>query len=177
MKIPLIAALLCCATPLAAAEFRFDQSSSTLEFVGQYDGDELPGVFRAFRGTAQFDPTAPLATRFQTEIDIASVDTDYDDRDDVLRGPDWFDAASHPQARWESSGDCVAMDATLQCPGTLSLRGVSKSTPLTLRINTDGSLSGEAQVNRRDFGVGQGEWDDPNTIADLLTVRFVLRAS
>ena len=70
-----------------AATFRFDASNSELGFTGDYGGEAVPGVFRTFSGTAEFDLAKPLATRFRTEIDVASLDTDYAERDDTLRTP------------------------------------------------------------------------------------------
>lgn len=160
----------------SATEFRFDASNSRLEFIGDYGGEAVPGVFKQFSGTASFDLAHPLATRFSTEIDVASLDTEYGERDDTLRASDFFDAEQYPKATWVSTGDCVALDASLQCPGTLTLRGATHPVPLTISPNADGSvLEGKATLDRSQFGVGGGDWADPETIAHAVAIRFTLK--
>lgn len=160
----------------AAAEFRFDASNSRLEFTGDYGGEAVPGIFKQFSGTASFDPAAPLATRFKTEITVASLDTDYPERDETLRSADFFDAEAHPAASWQSSGDCTLQGAELSCPGSLSLRGATHPVPLTIKPSADGSLiEGVATLDRSQFGVGSGDWADPETIAHRVAIRFTLR--
>lgn len=162
----------------SAAEFRFDATSSELAFTGSYDGEPVPGVFRTFSGTATLDPAAPLATRFRTEIDVASLDTDYADRDEVLKAAEFFDAALHPKAVWASSGDCRLAGAALECPGTLTLKGRTHEVPVTITIGSDGrSVEGRSTLRRTAFAVGEGEWADPETVGDEIAVRFRLTLS
>lgn len=159
-----------------AATFRFDAGNSELAFTGTYDGEAVPGVFRRFSGTAEFDLAQPLATRFRTEVDVASLDTDYADRDDTLRGPEFFDVEAHPSARWESTGDCSAAGARLSCPGTLMLKGVTHPVLIDIAPSADGrSIEGRATLARNQFAIGSGEWADPETIADAVEVRFRLQ--
>lgn len=158
----------------AAAEFRFDAGNSELAFEGDYGGEGVPGVFRRFSGSAVFDPADPAATRFTVEVEVASLDTDYADRDEVLRDADWFDAAAHPQARWVSSGPCSVDGAALACPGELSLKGVTRPAPLAIRIAAPATLEGSATLARREFGIGGGPWDEDGTIGETVAVRFRL---
>lgn len=167
---------LLCSAAATAAEFRFDASSSQLEFTGDYGGEAVPGIFKKFSGKASFDPTAPLSTRFETEIDVSSLDTDYPERDETLLSTDFFDAGQHPTARWVSSGDCTLADGALQCPGNLTLRGAAHPVPLTIKASADGrELSGTATLDRSQFGVGSGDWLDPETIAHRVAIRFTLK--
>jgi polyisoprenoid-binding protein YceI len=171
----LLAALLAAlgAGSATAAEFRFDASSASLGFEGSYGGEPVPGKFHRFSGSANFDPAAPTAARFDVSIDVASLDTEYPDRDDVLKSPEWFAVEQHPEARWVSTADCAAAAPGWRCPGELTLRGVTRAVPID--VGAEGAaVVGRATLNRRDFGVGSGEWDDPETIADIVTVSFRL---
>jgi polyisoprenoid-binding protein YceI len=160
----------------SAAEFRFDATSSELAFTGSYDGEPVPGVFRQFSGSATLDPAAPLATRFRTEIEVASLDTDYADRDEVLRAAEFFDAAMHPKAIWASDGDCRIAGPSLECPGTLTLKGRTHDVPVTITIGGDGrSVEGRSTLKRTAFDVGEGDWADPETVGDEIEVRFRLK--
>lgn len=168
--------LLCASSVASAAEFKFDASNSELGFTGDYGGEAVPGVFKQFSGKAQFDPAQPLATRFETEIIVASLDTDYGERDDTLRGPEFFDVEAHPKARWVSSADCSVAGASLSCPGTLTLKGVSHPVALIIAPSADGrSIEGKANLERDQFAIGSGDWADPTTIANSVEVRFKLK--
>lgn len=181
MRIALATAALVALTGLPATlpaqdALRFDASNSSLGFEGRYDGEPVPGVFRSFSGRVVWSPTDPLATRFEVEIDVGSLDTDYPDRDEVLKDPDWFDTAGHPVARWASTAGCTLAGGALDCPGELTLRGTTRDVPIRVEAGEDGRvLSGRASINRRDFGVGGGDWDDPAMIDEQVAVTFTLR--
>jgi polyisoprenoid-binding protein YceI len=174
--IRILVSTLLLASTANAATFRFDANNSELGFTGDYGGEAVPGVFRRFSGTAEFDLAQPLATRFATEIDVASLDTDYADRDETLRGPEFFDVEAHPSARWVSTGDCSAAGASLSCPGTLTLKGATHPVALVITPSADGrSIDGKATLARDQFAIGSGEWADPETIANAVEVRFKLQ--
>ena len=159
-----------------AASFHFDASNSELGFTGDYGGEAVPGVFKKFSGKADFDLAHPLATRFDTEIEVASLDTDYAERDDTLRDAEFFDVETHPRARWVSTGDCTAGATHLSCPGTLTLKGVTHAVSLEISPGADGrSIQGKAVLSRDQFSIGSGEWADPETIANAVEIRFKLQ--
>ena len=158
-----------------AADFVFDQSASQLTFTGSYDGEPIAGKFEKFSGTLKVDFTQPKNAAFDVTISVASLNTDYQDRDDTLRGEEWFDAAKFPIARFASSGACSANAAALSCPGTFTLHGISKTLALVIQIDAKTqTLTGKAAINRHDFGVGSGEWDASGVIGDSVNVEFRL---
>src|ERR1019366_5095959 len=53
------------------------------------------GQFKSYRGTLRLDPKDFTRSRFEGEIDVASVDTGNVDRDNHLRTNDFFDAPNH----------------------------------------------------------------------------------
>jgi polyisoprenoid-binding protein YceI len=62
-------------------------------------------------------------------------------------------------------------------PGKLMLRNVTREVPIEFTFEQkDGSawLKGSARLKRLDFGVGQGDWKDTETVANEVKVNFVL---
>jgi polyisoprenoid-binding protein YceI len=162
--------------PAAAAELKFDAANSELGFTGVYGGEPVPGKFKTFSGSVVFDVAKPLATRFTTTIEVASLDTDYSDRDDTLRGTEFFDAEKYPKASYASTGDCTMADGQLSCPGTLTLHGVTQPVALDVTPSADGSsMEGNATLDRSQFGIGTGDWADPESIANNVEIRFKLK--
>jgi polyisoprenoid-binding protein YceI len=170
LSIWLLATLAATQTPAAEKSLAFDQASAKLEFIGEYDGEPIEGRFERFSGKAVLGANA--LPSFRVEVDVASLNSDYADRDEVLRNSDWFDVVAHPKATYVSTAACTVQAKALLCPGTLTVRGKSASVPLQIKLAADGSMEGNASMDRRTFGVGKGEWDDMGVIGQSVQIRF-----
>jgi len=103
----------------------------------------------------------PLASSVTAEIDLSSIDTGAEQRDGHLRSPDFFDTENHPLMTYRSTAVRVEGDRYV-VDGELSLKGVTRSVPLTLEPNgfgpdayggTRAGFTATAEINRPDFGV------------------------
>ncbi len=102
-----------------------------------------------------------LDSSVTAEIDLASIETGAEQRDAHLRSPDFFDTENHPQMTYRSTG--IRRDGgDFILDGELTLKGVTRSVPLTLEVNgfgpdayggTRAGFSATAEINRQDFGV------------------------
>jgi polyisoprenoid-binding protein YceI len=156
-----------------APSWTFSSANSRLLFQGSYEGSPIDGKFAAFNGTVTWHDKQP--TKFEVEIEVASLDSEYAERDEVLKGNEWLDVEQHPKAHYRSTADCALTEGALLCPGELSLRGITKAVPL--RIFLDGAkVKGEAEINRKDFAIGTGEWDELGVIGERISVSFELSA-
>jgi polyisoprenoid-binding protein YceI len=121
------------------------------------------GQFRGYRATlVRLDPKDFTKSRFEGEVDVASVDTGNPDRDAHLRTNDFFDAPNHPTITFRST-KIEAKDAgDYRVHGDLTIRGVTQ--PVTLDVEYHGTsknpygktvtgLSATGTINRKDFGV------------------------
>ncbi|WP_460813048.1 YceI family protein [Luteimonas pelagia] len=163
--------LLLCAPAAQAADY-LQAPGSTLAFAGEYEGEVFTGRFPGFRTTLSFDPAAPAEARLAVTIPLAGVDTDSRDRDDTLRGRDFFDAARFPEARYEAAGVQALGGGRYRADGTLTLRGVSLPVPLefTWSAGPRPVLQGRATVSRLAFGIGGGDWADTGVLPDAIAV-------
>ena len=102
-----------------------------------------------------------LASSVAAEIDLSSIDTGAEQRDAHLRSPDFFDTDNHPLMTYRSTG-IRAKGEDFVVDGELTLKGVTKSVPLTLELNgfgpdpyggTRAGFTATAEINRQDFGV------------------------
>lgn len=152
-------------------------AASTLSFIGVQQGAELEGRFESFDAQIRFAPEAPAAGRFEVIVAIASIDTDYDDRDEALRGPEFFDVERWPEGRFVAERFTSAGGDAYEAEGELTLR--DRTLPLTVPFTfsaegTDATLAGEVAISRLEFGIGQGEWTDTTYVGDEVIVRFHL---
>src|ERR1700753_3283174 len=68
---------------------------------------KVRGRFRTFDATIQTSETAEQSS-VQAEIDLSSIDTGNEQRDDHIRSADFFDVTVHPKMTYRSTG--VAAD-------------------------------------------------------------------
>ena len=172
------ALLLAAAAPVAgAADYRAGPGS-TLGFSSSFEGEAFTGRFARFTPTIRFDPAKLAASRFDVAIDLASVDTQSDERDEALRSTEFFNVRKLAQARYIATRFRALGKGRYVAEGTLRLNGVSRPVPLTFSWTPGAKpvLNGTASLKRLEFGVGTGDWADTSVLPDAVSVttRLVL---
>jgi polyisoprenoid-binding protein YceI len=172
-----VARLILCATLLALAEpvieaepraWEIDYGASRLEFVAEQAGAAFRGRFERFTADIRFDPEALDASAAVVRIDTASVATFDAERDGILTGDGWFESARFPEARFEVAR-FEPLDGGFRAEGTLTIRDVQ--VPVTFDFEpTPAGLRGHAVLDRLAFGLGAGEWADPQWIGHSVGV-------
>jgi polyisoprenoid-binding protein YceI len=121
---------------------------------------KVRGKFTSFSGelvTGQ-DPSDSSVT---AEIDMASIDTGNEQRDGHIRSADFFEVEAYPTMTYRSTGVRVEGGEYI-LDGDLTLKGITKSVPLSLELNgfgpdpyggTRAGFTAIGEINRRDFGV------------------------
>lgn len=143
--------------------YEVDSEHSNVMFKVRHLGvSTVTGRFNRFAATFWYDPTNPAATRVTATIDVASVDTDNERRDNHLRSEDFFWADSFPTMTFESRQVKKTGDDEFEVAGDLTIRGVTL--PVVLEIEIEGTgktgrgeplmgLVGETEINRLDYGL------------------------
>lgn len=163
--------------PAFAADY-VQAAGSSLTFASKYEGEVFTGRFPNFATRLSFDPQQLATSKLDVTIPLAGVTTANDDRDESLKGGEFFAITKFPQARFTSSKFRSLGGNQYAADGTLSLRGVSKPVTLTFTWAPGAQpvLTGKATVKRLDFGVGTGDWEDtaliPNEVAVSTKVVF-----
>lgn len=169
-------AFLLCPAALAGPR-EADAGSGKLEFSATQADAKFSGAFKRFHVRLDFDPAAPAQGRLDVIVDAESIDTQDGERDEILRGPDFFAVEKHPRAeyhatRFERAG------SGWRAEGELTIRGVKKPVPVNFTLVPDGSttvMKGTASLKRLEFGLGQGEWAETEWVGDAVDVRFELK--
>jgi polyisoprenoid-binding protein YceI len=172
MRAFLMFALLSAVTAVQAGDY-VAQPGSTLGFTASYQDEAFEGSFARFTPAIRFDPADLASSRFDVRIVLASAGTDNAERDEMLLGSEFFDAAGVPEARYIATRFRALGGNRFVAEGTLSLRGVSK--PVALAFTwTPGAkpvLAGEATLSRLAFKVGTGDWTDTELLPDAVKVK------
>jgi polyisoprenoid-binding protein YceI len=176
---PCVAAGAASAPPVT--HYLLDAPKSSLEFTFQQAGAQNKGKFTRFPVSFDFSPDNLAGSRLEVTVEIGSLDTGDQERDDTLRGADLFAVTKFPQAHFAAS-QFNKTAGGYEAIGKLTLRGVTRDArvPFTFRTADEhgvavGYMSGKTTVRRLDFGVGQGEWKATDQVGNEVGVSFALR--
>lgn len=158
----------------AATTYVLDPAGGQLSFAFVQAGAENTGQFPKFDVKLTLDDRKPDDNRLDVQILIASLDTQDEERDEILRSADFFDLAKHPTASFVSKRIKRFAAGRYVAAGTLTIRGVAREVQVPFTF-ADGRMSGSTTIRRLDFGVGQGEWKSTEWVGNDVKVSFALR--
>lgn len=145
------------------AKFTVDQSHSNVSFeVKHMMVSKVKGRFESYSADVEAEDLTDLTTAsIRFTIDVASINTNNEDRDNHLKSADFFDAENYPEITFEATK--IEKDGDdYKVTGDLTIRGVTK--PITFDVEFGGKATNpwgvevygfeaEAKLNREDFGL------------------------
>jgi polyisoprenoid-binding protein YceI len=143
-----------------AGTWKADLEHSKIAFSVRQLGMKVHGRFTEFDITIVTGED-PLDSMVSAAIDLASLDTGNEKRDEHIRSDTFFDVAKHPTAGYNSTGIRRAGEGWV-IDGDLTLHGVARNVPLAVAVTGFGpgpnggrraSFTATAQVNRGEFGI------------------------
>ncbi len=143
--------------------YTIDPAHSRLGFVARHAMvTKVRGAFNEFEGTAVLDGDNPANSHAEVTIQAKSVDTRQPQRDDHLRGNDFFAMGEFPTITFVSTGARQVDDTNFELIGDLTVKGVTKSVTIPFEYqgaaqdpfgNSRVGFEGSVAINRKDFGV------------------------
>ena len=173
----------------AAGSYSFDTAHSAIGFRVKHMGlVDVPGYFRDFSGTVNFDAKDVTKSTVQFTAQMTSVDTGVAPRDKHLRTADFFEVEKYPEMSFKST-KVEKKGKNMLVTGDLTMKGVTKQVSIPFKIagflpadqRSGGKMgvTAETVINRRDFGVNYGS-NMPNGVAvlsDNITVNLQIEAN
>ncbi|MGF7120304.1 MULTISPECIES: YceI family protein [unclassified Rhodococcus (in: high G+C Gram-positive bacteria)] len=145
---------------LSAGTWAIDQSHSTVGFMVRHlVVSKVRGTFNDFSGSITVGEDGLPSV--QAEIQVASIDTNSEQRDGHIKSADFFDVEQFPTATFVSTGVRPA-GSNFVVEGEFTLHGVTKPVELALEflgVNPgmgNGPVAGfeaSTTINRKDFGI------------------------
>jgi len=171
--VPTLGALLLAASQAGAQGVLIDKSE--IRFLSRQMGVNVEGRFRKWKANIVFLPKDLGHSKADLEIDLASIDLASEDSETEVKGKVWFDTAKFPVARFTSRAIRETGADRYEIAGALTIKGITKDAlvPIALKKDAAGNsvAEGSFTVKRLDFHIGEGEWADPTTVANDVTVR------
>ncbi|HEU4391550.1 MAG TPA: YceI family protein [Blastocatellia bacterium] len=147
----------------AAGAYSIDPVHTTIAFSARHLViNDVPGRFREFAGTIQYDPDDPAKSSVTFKAKAASLDTGVEQRDNHLRSADFFDVANYPEITFKSTRIEKKAQNDYIANGDFTLRGVTKQLALPFKLygtvkdpwgKIRLGVEAGTTINRQDYGV------------------------
>jgi polyisoprenoid-binding protein YceI len=145
-----------------AAQYTLDTDHTVVSFKIRHIFTFVHGAFKAFEGSFVYDPASPETWKADAVIQVASIDTGVEPRDNDLRSPNFFEVEKFPTMTFKSTGVTEVTSTSAKLHGLLKIRDVEKPVVLDLQIlgeakdpwgNESAGFSATTRINRKDFGL------------------------
>lgn len=171
----------------ATVKFNVDPVHSEIGFKVRHLASKTVGRFNEFSGEILLDPQDPATMSFTGKVQVTSIETHNDKRDEHLKSGDFFDAANHPELTFTSKKVAKKGD-TYEVTGDLGMRGVTKETVLTVEVlgltpspwgTTNAGFEATGKINRKDFGINWNKALDQGgfVLGDEVEIHILIEAN
>ncbi|RPD49795.1 polyisoprenoid-binding protein [Hymenobacter sediminis] len=148
---------------MATTTWAIDPTHSEVQFkIKHLVISTVTGSFKKFEGQAVTENDSFENAQVTFALDVNSIDTNQEQRDEHLRNNDFFDAATYPQITFTSTSLTKTGDDEYKLAGNMTIKDVTK--PVTLDVEFGGvatdfygnekagfEISGK--INRKEFGL------------------------
>ena len=120
------------------------------------------GRFGAVQGTVTIDEAHPANSTVDVTVDVASIDTRQEMRDNHLRSADFFEVEKHPNLTFKSTKIEGDITGEFKITGDLTIRGETRSVKLDAEFHGRGGdpwgnermgFEAKGKISRSEFGL------------------------
>ncbi|MBA2249708.1 MAG: YceI family protein [Chitinophagaceae bacterium] len=148
--------------------WKIDSSTAQVKFSLSAHEQETKGSFKNVKGEIEFNKNDLAASFLNCTIDVTTISTEIENRDQHLRSADFFNADKFPVITFKSKK--IEQTTTgYTAVGDLTIKEITKevSVPFTFDdAKKNGDFKGMFTINRSAFGVGE----PGNDIGDVITL-------
>ena len=126
---------------------------------------EVEGAFKSFSGTILSDKPDFSDANVNFTVNVNSINTDNQMRDNHLKSPDFFDAEKYPQMTYKGTSFKKLSGNKYELNGDLTIHGITKPVKFDVTYggtaddgmgNTKAGFKATTTINRFDYGL---KWD------------------
>ncbi|TGD81469.1 YceI family protein [Hymenobacter wooponensis] len=148
---------------MATTTWVIDPTHSEVQFkIKHLVISTVTGSFKKFEGKAVTENHSFEGAQITFALDVNSIDTNQEQRDEHLRNNDFFDVAAYPQITFTSTSLTKVDDDEYKLVGNLTVKDVTK--PVTLNVEYGGTATDfygnekagfeiTGKINRKEFGL------------------------
>lgn len=178
----------------APMEWNVDVPHTGVEFSVNHFFTPVSGKFDAYEIDLMFDEENPANSAVSVRIDVESVNTGNERRDNHLRSGDFFEVDTYGVITFESESVRAVGADQLLVRGPLTIKGVTREVELPIRIlgikeipaemqemlggvEKVASFTTELVIDRSDYGVGVGSWAAALVVGHEVTIDIAVEAN
>lgn len=148
---------------MTKTKWTVDAAHSSLDFsVKHMMVSKTKGTFHDLEATIEADPDDLTTANIEFVVDVASVDTRNEGRDDHLRSGDFFDVEQHPKMTFKATNIEKTGDDEYEVTGDLKICGITNSEKFSITSEGQGKdpwgnevagFSGKGKIKRGNYGL------------------------
>ncbi len=161
------------------SKWSVDKSHSNVKFtVSHMLVSDVDGSFKMFSGSMEHTKADYSDAKIDFTIDVNSINTDNDMRDNHLKGDDFFNAAQYPQIKFVSTSFTPLGGNKYKLAGNLTIRDVTK--PVVFETTYGGKIDAmgktksgfkaKTTINRFDYNL---KWNKATEAGGLVVGKDV----
>jgi polyisoprenoid-binding protein YceI len=156
--------------------------SATVFSIHHFNSGYVWGLIGGPTGTITYDAADPSKLAFVVSVSLEHLDTQNAQRDNDLRGPDWFNAKQFPTMDFKSTSVKKTGDNTYDVTGDLTIHGVTKSVTVNMEMTGTGTgMLGETRLGfQTTFTIRRQDFDlkaDPGAVGDDVHITVALEGT
>lgn len=161
--IVMVVALMTIASAHAQTKWNVDKSHSNVKFtVTHLVISEVDGAFKSFDGTMTASKPDFTDAQIEFSVDIASVNTDNEKRDEHLKADDFFNAEKFPKMTFKSVSMKKLTGNKYELTGDLKIRDITKRVKFSVTYggtvkdpwgNTKAGFKATTTIDRLAYGL------------------------
>ncbi len=140
------------------------------------EGVEVETPFTKFTGRVAYDPARVEASTALLEVETASFDFGDAAYNEEVRKKSWFDSATYPKAKFQSTAIKAGAAGSFTATGQLTLKGRVQTLSVPVKVSPGAKggfvFDGSFAISRKAFGIGDPVWE--GVVDDKVTIKFHL---
>ncbi|MFD0751128.1 YceI family protein [Mucilaginibacter calamicampi] len=174
-RIPLIALIIIFSVGLGFAQGGSTVTRSGIKFQIKNLGINTGGTIGGVKATIHFNPAQLETSSIEATADVATINTDNDERDTHLKSADFFEVQRYPHITMKSVSFKHKSGANYVGRFNVTIKDKTKpfDVPFTYTENGNtAAITGTLKLNRLDFGVGSSSLVLSNDVTATITVEM-----
>ncbi|WP_158861522.1 YceI family protein [Lunatibacter salilacus] len=143
------------------ANWEGTKEESYIKFNIRNLGLNVEGIFNSFTTSVEYDKSHPTKSRFSAKIEVSSLSTGINKRDNHLKQEEYFHLEKYPTITFQSTDVSAPNAGQLLVKGNITIKGTTQPIELKVAVKESGGktqFSIVGQLDRKDFGVGGNSW-------------------
>lgn len=137
------------------ASYQLSNYDKATDYTIQFKTGKAEGSFQGLQGKVVFNKADLLNAMIDVSVDVNTIQTGNEKKDEHAIGKKWFDASTYPTMKFVSK-QITKLGTGYIAEGELTVKDVTRSVEIPFAYvltNDKGYLQGRFRINRKDYNV------------------------